>query len=70
MYQSIIYQKEGAVAVIQINRPQKMNSLNIELRHEMEEVMREIAADAKQRAVSEAMRKSQARANSQPPPSA
>jgi len=51
LYQSIIYQKEGAVAVIQINRPQKKNSLNTELRHEMEEVMRAIAADAKQRAV-------------------
>lgn len=51
MYQSLNYQKEGPVAVIQINRPQKKNSLNTELRHEMEEVMREIAADAKQRAV-------------------
>jgi len=51
LYQSLNYQKEGPVAVIQINRPQKKNSLNTELRHEMEEVMREIAADAKQRAV-------------------
>ena len=51
MYQSLNYQKEGPVAVIQINRPQKKNSLNTELRHEMESVMREIAADAKQRAV-------------------
>ncbi|HJX11453.1 MAG TPA: enoyl-CoA hydratase/isomerase family protein, partial [Candidatus Binatia bacterium] len=51
MYQSLNYQKEGPVAVIQINRPQKKNSLNTELRHEIEKVMREIAADAKQRAV-------------------
>ncbi|MBI2364508.1 MAG: enoyl-CoA hydratase [Deltaproteobacteria bacterium] len=51
MYQSLNYQKQGPVSVIQINRPQKKNSLNTELRHEMEEVMREIAADAKQRAV-------------------
>ena len=51
MYQSLNYQKEGPVAVIQINRPQKKNSLNTELRHEMESVMREIAADTKQRAV-------------------
>ena len=51
MYQSLNYQKEGPVAVIQINRPQKKNSLNTELRHEMEEVMRAIAADTKQCAV-------------------
>jgi enoyl-CoA hydratase len=51
LYQSLNYRKEGAVAVIQINRPQKKNSLNSELRHEMEEVMRAIAADTKQRAV-------------------
>ncbi len=51
MYQSLNYRKEGPVSVIQINRPQKKNSLNTELRHEMEEVMREIAADAEQRAV-------------------
>jgi len=51
LYQSLNYQKEGPVAVIQINRPQKKNSLNTELRHEMESVMREIAADTKQRAV-------------------
>lgn len=51
MYQSLNYQKEGPVSVIQINRPQKKNSLNTELRHEMKEVMRKIAADTKQRAV-------------------
>ena len=51
MYQSLNYRKEGPVSVIQINRPQKKNSLNTELRHEMEEVTREIAADTKQRAV-------------------
>lgn len=51
MYQSLNYRKEGPVSVIQINRPQKKNSLNTELRHEMEEVMREIAADTNQRAV-------------------
>jgi len=51
LYQSLNYQKEGPVAVIQINRPQKKNSLNTELRHEIGKVMREIAADAKQRAV-------------------
>ena len=51
MYQSLNYQKEGAVAVIQINRPQKKNSLNTELRHEMEDVLKEIANDRGLRAV-------------------
>jgi len=51
LYQSLILQKEGAVAVIQINRPQKKNSLNTELRHEMEEVLKEIANDRAIRAV-------------------
>jgi len=51
LYQSLNYRKEGAVAVIQINRPQKKNSLNSELRHEMEEVLTEIANDRAIRAV-------------------
>jgi len=51
LYQSLNYQKEGAVAVIQINRPQKKNSLNTELRHEMEDVLKEIANDRGLRAV-------------------
>jgi len=51
LYQSLILQKEGAVAVIQINRPQKKNSLNVELRHEMEAVLKEIANDRAIKAV-------------------
>ncbi len=51
MYQSIKFQKEGPVAVIQIDRPQKKNSLNTELRHEMEAVLKEIANDRAIRAV-------------------
>jgi enoyl-CoA hydratase len=51
LYQSLIYRKEGAVAVVQINRPQKKNSLNTELRHEMESVLKEIANDRAIRAV-------------------
>jgi enoyl-CoA hydratase len=51
LYQSLNYRKEGPVSVIQINRPQKKNSLNTELRHEMEEVLKEIANDRAIRAV-------------------
>ena len=51
MYQSLKYQNEGPVAVIQIDRPQKKNSLNTELRHEMEAVLKEIANDRAIKAV-------------------
>ncbi|MFQ5902900.1 MAG: enoyl-CoA hydratase/isomerase family protein [Candidatus Binatia bacterium] len=51
MFQNLIYQKEGPVCVIQLNRPQKKNSLNAELRHEMETALKEIAGDPSQRVV-------------------
>ncbi len=51
MYQTLLYQKEGPISVIQLNRPQKKNSLNEELRHEMETLFKEIAGDPKQRVV-------------------
>lgn len=51
MFKNLIHQKEEGVSMIQLNRPQKKNSLNEELRHEMETVLKEIAADPKQRVV-------------------
>ena len=32
MYQTLQYREDGAVATIQLNRPQKKNSLNAEMR--------------------------------------
>ena len=51
MYQNLIFQKEGAVCIIQLHRPQKKNALNTELRREMERVLKEIAGDVTQRVV-------------------
>ncbi len=45
MYQNLIYLKEGAIATVQLNRPQKKNALNSELRREMEETLRLIERD-------------------------
>ncbi len=45
MYQNLIYLKEGAIATVQLNRPQKKNALNSELRREMEEALRVIERD-------------------------
>ena len=51
MYQNLIYGSEGAVGVIRLNRPQKKNSLNAELRKELTRLLGEIAEDAGVRAV-------------------
>jgi enoyl-CoA hydratase len=51
MFQNLIFQKEGPIVIIQLNRPQKKNSLNAELRLEMETALREIAVDTVLRAV-------------------
>ena len=32
MYQTLQYREDGAVATIQLNRPQKKNSLNAQMR--------------------------------------
>ncbi|MCZ6624752.1 MAG: enoyl-CoA hydratase/isomerase family protein [Deltaproteobacteria bacterium] len=51
MYQNLIYKKESSLAILQLNRPQKKNSLNMELRHEIEAALKEIAEDPKQKVV-------------------
>lgn len=51
MFQNLIYQKEGPLSIMQLNRPQKKNFLNAELRREMETALREIRDDTKLRVV-------------------
>ncbi len=51
MYQNLIYLKEGAIATVQLNRPQKKNALNSELRVEIEKALREIGGDTSLKAV-------------------
>lgn len=51
MYQTLLYREDGALATIQLNRPQKKNSLNGAMRQELEEALRGIAGKAEIRAV-------------------
>jgi len=43
MFQNLLFQKEKAIATVQLHRPQKKNSLNGELRRELEECFKEVA---------------------------
>jgi enoyl-CoA hydratase len=51
MYQTLQYREDGAVATIQLNRPQKKNSLNAPMRTEMETLLHDLARKAEIRAV-------------------
>jgi enoyl-CoA hydratase len=51
MSESLLYKKEGAVGVLQINRPQRKNSLDSKLRIELRERLLEIGKDKGVRAV-------------------
>jgi enoyl-CoA hydratase len=50
-YQDLVYQKEGAVSIVRLNRPQKKNALNTNLRRELETVFEEIGQDSGQRVI-------------------
>ena len=51
MFKNLIVSKEGGIATVQLNRPQKKNSLNTEMRRELERAFREIGEDGGVRAV-------------------
>lgn len=51
MYENLIFNIEGPVAFMQLNRPSKKNALNTALRLELAKAAAEIAADPKLRAV-------------------
>ena len=51
MYQTLQYREDAAVATIQLNRPQKKNSLNAQMRTEMETLLHDLARKAGIRAV-------------------
>ncbi|OGQ77850.1 MAG: hypothetical protein A3F90_19510 [Deltaproteobacteria bacterium RIFCSPLOWO2_12_FULL_60_19] len=51
MFKNLIVSKEGGIATVQLNRPQKKNSLNTEVRRELEAAFREIGEDSGVRAV-------------------
>src|SRR6266540_52740 len=51
MYKTLIYREDGAVATIQLNRPQKKNSFNTQMRQELENLLHDLARKAAIRAV-------------------
>ncbi len=44
-FENILFQKEGRVAILTINRPEKRNALNKAMRHEIREVQRLVEDD-------------------------
>jgi 2-(1,2-epoxy-1,2-dihydrophenyl)acetyl-CoA isomerase len=50
-YQTLIYERAGAVAVITLNRPEARNALDLAMRRELAAVLDEIEADAGARVV-------------------
>jgi enoyl-CoA hydratase len=45
MYKNLIHQSANGVSLLQLNRPQKKNALNTELRHEIEHAVEQIGRD-------------------------
>ncbi|HWH78600.1 MAG TPA: enoyl-CoA hydratase [Candidatus Binatus sp.] len=51
MYRTLNYQEDGAVVTLELNRPEKKNSFNAELRGELEDALKGIVGKAEIRAV-------------------
>ena len=50
-YESLIYERQGQIALITLNRPEKLNALSFPLRHELIGACREAQEDDEVRAV-------------------
>ena len=50
-YQTIIYEKQGALVDLTLNRPERLNAANLQLAREMHEAVGEIEADQEVRVV-------------------
>ena len=51
MFQNLIVQRDGAIASVQLHRPEKKNSLNAALRRELRDLLQELAQDKNVRVV-------------------
>lgn len=51
MYRTLLYQEDGAVATIRLNRPEKKNAFNSEMRQELQRALQAIAGKSQIRAV-------------------
>jgi enoyl-CoA hydratase/carnithine racemase len=51
MHQTLLYREDGPIATIQLNRPEKKNSLNSIMRQEMETLLHDLARNRAVRAV-------------------
>ena len=50
-YENIIYEKDGGIALIVLNRPSKRNSINMKMRNELIDALQDAGEDDKVRAV-------------------
>jgi len=50
-YETVIYEKEDSIALITLNRPDSLNTINLKLALELEKIVDEIAADDSVRVV-------------------
>jgi enoyl-CoA hydratase len=50
-YNTLLYEKEGGIGIVTINRPEALNALNSEVYNELYELFQEIEADAAVRVV-------------------
>jgi len=50
-YETILVEKQEAVGIITLNRPEKLNAINLKMKHEISEVLKEMEADDHIRAV-------------------
>jgi enoyl-CoA hydratase len=51
MYKTLQYSEIGFIATVRLNRPEKKNSLNAQMRQEMERLLRQVAENSNIRAV-------------------
>ncbi len=51
MFQTVLYDKRDAIAVVSLNRPRQVNAFNVQMRDDMWEVLSAVKADDEVRAV-------------------